>query len=141
GRVPPQDYNKAWWALRTKYQGIMAPNERPAAAFDPGAKYHIPGYTPYSRYFLAHILQIQFHKALCETAGFTGPLHKCSIYNSKEAGAKLWKMMKMGISRPWQEAIESVTGSPKMDATALRSYFAPLEKWLVEQNKGQKCGW
>ena len=141
GRVSPENYNAAWWKLRGQYQGIMAPSDRPKEAFDPGAKYHIPGYTPYSRYFIAHILQFQFHKALCETAGHKGPLHQCSIYNSKEAGKKLWSMMQMGASKPWPEALQAVTGNPNMDATALRAYFAPLEKWLVEKNKGQKCGW
>lgn len=141
GRTTPENYNKDWWALRNQYQGIKAPNDRPAEAFDPGAKYHIPGYTPYSRYFLAHILQFQFHRALCKTAGHTGPLHECSIFNSKDAGQKLWKMMQMGSSKPWPKALAAVTGKEQMDATALREYFGPLEKWLVEKNKGQKCGW
>lgn len=141
GRTTPENYNKDWWTLREKYQGIKAPNERPADAFDPGSKYHIPAYTPYSRYFLAHILQFQFHRSLCETAGHKGPLHECSIYESKEAGAKLWNMMKLGSSQPWQIALKAVTGSEKMDATAMTDYFAPLANWLIEQNKGQKCGW
>lgn len=141
GRVTPENYNQAWWNLRKEYQGLIPPEDRPAEAFDPGAKYHIPAYTPYSRYFIAHILQFQFHKALCETAGFNGPLHQCSVYNSKEAGQKLWSMMKLGTSKPWPVALEAVTGNKNMDATALRSYFAPLEKWLIEQNKGQSCGW
>lgn len=141
GRVQPAQYNQAWWDLRTQYQGVKAPNERPADAFDPGAKYHIPAYTPYSRYFLAHILQFQFHRALCKTAGHTGPLHECSIFNNKPAGEKLFAMMKMGASKPWPQALAAVTGSEQMDASALREYFAPLEKWLVEKNQGQKCGW
>jgi len=141
GEVPSADYNKAWWELRRKYQGLASPVERPEDAFDPGAKYHIPGYTPYSRYFLSHILQFQFHRSLCKTAGFEGPLHECSIYGSKEAGERIWKMMGMGSSKPWPEALEAVSGSPKMDASAIRDYFAPLEKWLVAKNQGMKCGW
>ncbi len=141
GRTKPADYNRDWWELRQEYQGVRAPVSRPDNAFDPGAKYHIPAYTPYSRYFLAHILQFQFHRALCEEAGHQGPLHECSIFNSKKAGGKLWNMMKMGVSRPWPEALEAVTGSAKMDATAIRDYFKPLEGWLEEQNKGLKCGW
>jgi peptidyl-dipeptidase A len=141
GRTRPDDYNDDWWNLRQKYQGLKPPKPRPTEAFDPGAKYHIPGYTPYSRYFIAHILQFQFHRSLCETAGHQGPLHECSIFNSQKAGGKLWNMMKMGTSRPWPEALAAVTGNPKMDASALRDYFAPLERWLSEQNRGLQCGW
>ncbi len=141
GRTATENYNKDWWQLREKYQGVAAPRDRPANAFDPGAKYHIPAYTPYSRYFLAHILQFQLHRSLCETAGHKGPLHECSIFNSKEAGSKLWEMMKMGASQPWPVALKTVTGSDKMDATAIRDYFAPLEKWLKNENQGLKCGW
>ncbi len=141
GEVSPQDYNKAWWELRTKYQGVEAPVARSEADFDPGAKYHVPANTPYTRYFLAHILQFQFHRELCKIAGDTGPVHRCSIYNSKEAGAKLNQMLEMGSSRPWQEALEAVTGSKEMDATAILDYFAPLKTWLDEQNQGRTCGW
>lgn len=141
GKIKPEDYNKYWWELREQYQGVASPVERPADAFDPGAKYHIPGNTPYSRYFLAHILQFQFHKALCDIAGDEGPVHRCSIANNKEAGAALNKMLMMGQSKPWQEALEVLTGKPEMDATAIMDYFAPLKTWLDEQNKGRQCGW
>ncbi|GGD68731.1 M2 family metallopeptidase [Lacimicrobium alkaliphilum] len=140
GEVKPENYNQAWWELREKYQGVRAPIERPADAFDPGSKYHVPGNTPYTRYFLAHILQFQFHKALCEIAGDKGPIHRCSIYGSKEAGEALNAMLEMGQSRPWQEALESLTGSAQMDATAVLDYFAPLKTWLDEQNQGRQCG-
>ena len=141
GEITPQQYNEAWWQLREKYQGVAAPVARSEADFDPGAKYHVPGNVPYTRYFLAHILQFQFHKALCDIAGNEGPVHRCSIYNSKEAGAKLNTMLEMGSSRPWQEALEVVTGKPEMDATAILAYFAPLQAYLDEQNKGAQCGW
>ncbi|MDN4501203.1 M2 family metallopeptidase [Alteromonadaceae bacterium BrNp21-10] len=141
GEVKPEDYNKVWWELRNQYQGVMAPVARPADAFDPGAKYHVPANTPYTRYFLAHILQFQFHKALCEIAGDEGPIHRCSIYGSKEAGTALNNMLEMGMSKPWQQALETLTGSPKMDASAVIDYFAPLQTWLDEQNQGRSCGW
>ena len=141
GEVGPEGYNELWWQLREKYQGVAAPRARPADAFDPGAKYHVPGNTPYTRYFLAHILQFQFHRALCEVAGNEGPIHRCSIYNSKEAGERLNAMLEMGRSRPWPEALEALTGSPEMDATAVLDYFAPLQTWLEEQNAGRQCGW
>ncbi len=141
GEVKPEDYNKAWWELRTKYQGIEAPLTRTEANFDPGAKYHVPGNTPYTRYFLAHILQFQFHRELCKIAGNEEPVHRCSIYNSKKAGKALNEMLEMGSSRPWQEALAALTGSNKMDATAILDYFAPLQTWLDKQNEGRSCGW
>jgi len=141
GEVKPGDYNKAWWDLRLKYQGVAPPTPRGEEFFDPGAKYHVPDNTPYTRYFLADILQFQFHRALSKTAGCTSPLHRCSIYESKEAGAKLNAMLTMGVSKPWQEALEAMTGSRQMDATAILDYFAPLDKWLDEQLKGAKTGW
>jgi peptidyl-dipeptidase A len=141
GEVKPDAYNAAWWDLRLKYQGVAPPASRGEDFFDPGAKYHVPDNTPYTRYFLADILQFQFHRALSKTAGCTGPLHRCSIYESKEAGARLSAMLAMGQSRPWPEALEALTGSRQMDATAILDYFAPLKAWLDEQTKGQPVGW
>jgi peptidyl-dipeptidase A len=141
GTIKPEDYNKAWWELRTKYQGIAPPVERSEADFDAGAKYHVAGNVPYARYFLADILQFQFHRGLCRIAGYKGPLHRCSIYGNKEAGAKLHEMLAMGKSKPWPEALKTLTGEDHMDASAMLEYFAPLKKWLDEQNKGHKVGW
>lgn len=141
GTVTPEEYNKYWWELVKTYQGLVPPNDRPADAFDPGAKYHVPSFTPYSRYFLSFILQFELHRSLCKIAGHQGPLHTCSIYNNKEAGKRLWAMMQLGTSKTWPEALELVTGKKDMDATAIREFFQPLEKWLIEKNKGQKCGW
>lgn len=143
GEITPEQYNQAWWELREKYQGVKAPIARSEADFDPGAKYHVPGNVPYTRYFLAHILQFQFHKSLCEIAGDTGPVHRCSIYGNKEAGAKLNTMLEMGQSKPWPEALAAVTGTKEMDANAVLDYFAPLQTWLDEQNQtaNRQCGW
>lgn len=141
GRIQPENYNTAWWDMVKTYQGLVPPQTRAGDAFDAGSKYHVPSFVPYSRYFIAHILQFQFHRALCETAGYKGPLHECSIYNNKAAGDKLWKMMQMGVSKPWPDALEAATGKREMDASAIREYFAPLETWLKDQNKGQTCGW
>ena len=141
GRIKPSEYNKAWWDLRRKYQGVVPPVERTEDDFDPGAKYHIPGNTPYTRYFLSFILQFQFHKALCDAAGYQGPLHECSIFGNKEAGAKYGAMMALGQSQPWPDTLEKLTGTREMDASAIIDYFKPLEGWLAEQNKGQSCGW
>jgi peptidyl-dipeptidase A len=141
GKVPPDRWNARWWELRRAYQGVDAPVERSEQDFDPGAKYHVPGNTPYLRYFLARVYQYQFHRALCEAAGWKGPLHACSIHGSKEAGRRLQGMMAMGASRPWPDAMEALTGQRKADATALLEYYAPLRAWLREQNAGKQCGW
>ncbi|MAF60762.1 MULTISPECIES: M2 family metallopeptidase [Pseudomonadota] len=141
GSIKPADYNDAWTALRLQYQGIVPPAERPDNAFDPGAKYHIPGNTPYTRYFLARILQFQFYKAACDIAGWKGPLHRCSFYGNKEVGNRLNAMLEMGASKPWPDALEAFTGSREMDGSALVEYFAPLQTWLKDQNKGKQCGW
>jgi peptidyl-dipeptidase A len=141
GDIPPEKYNEAWWELKRKYQGVAAPVARTEQDFDPGAKYHVPANVPYTRYFLAHILQFQFHRALAQTAGCTEPLNRCSVYGSQEAGARLKKMLEMGVSEPWPVALKALTGQTQMDATAIRDYFAPLQKWLDEQNKGKPVGW
>jgi len=141
GKVSEDQYNDHWWKLIGQYQGLVPPGVRPSRAFDPGAKYHVPASVPYTRYFLAHILQFQFHKAACDQAGWTGPLHRCSIYNNKEVGAKFNAMMEMGQSRPWPEALEAFTGKREMDGSAVVEYFAPLQAWLTEQNADQDCGW
>lgn len=141
GEITPEAYNQGWWDLRTEYQGVRAPVPRSEADFDPGAKYHVPANTSYTRYFLAHILQFQFHRALCEVAGFDGPLHRCSIYGSAEAGERLNAMLEMGASEPWPDALEVLTGQREMDATAILDYFAPLQAWLDEQNAPRACGW
>jgi peptidyl-dipeptidase A len=141
GSIAPDQYNAAWWTLRQKYQGVSAPVARDENDFDAGAKYHVPGNTPYMRYFLAHILQFQFQRSLCKAAGFDGPLHECSIYGNKEAGAKFWAMLRAGASQPWQQTLKEMTGDDAMDASAILDYFAPLKGWLEEQNKGKTCGW
>ena len=141
GSIQPAEYNTAWVDLKREYQGITPPVERPADAFDPGAKYHIPGNTPYMRYFLARILQFQFYKAACDASGWEGPLHRCSFYGNEEVGRRLNAMLKMGASRPWPDALEAFTGSREMSGEAMAEYFAPLKAWLDEQNQGKTVGW
>ena len=141
GSIAMEDANAAWTGLRTQYQGIVPPVERTEANFDAGAKYHIPGNVPYTRYFLARILQFQFYKAACDTAGWEGPLHRCSFYGNEEVGKNLNAMLELGASKPWPDALEAFTGERQMSGTAMVEYFAPLMAWLEEQNKGQEGGW
>ena len=141
GSIKPDGYNKAWWELKAKYQGVAPVGTRGEEFFDPGAKYHVPGNTPYTRYFLSHVLQFQFYEALCDTAGHTGPLYECSFYGNKAAGQKYWAMLGKGSSQPWQQTLKELTGGEKMDASAVLEYFAPLQDWLKQQNAGAQCGW
>ena len=141
GSITPDHYNQAWWELKAKYQGVAPVTPRGEEFFDAGAKYHVPGNTPYTRYFLSHILQFQFYKALCDASGYKGPLYQCSFYGNKAAGQKYWAMLGKGASQPWQKTLKDMTGSEKMDASAVLEYFAPLQEWLKQQNEGQRCGW
>ncbi|MBN8814936.1 MAG: M2 family metallopeptidase [Sphingomonas sp.] len=141
GSIKPDNYQGAWDSLRLQYQGIKPPVARDATRFDAGAKYHIPANTPYTRYFLARLLQFQFYQAACKQAGWTGPLHRCSFYGNKQVGANLQKMLEMGQSKPWPDALQAFTGSREISGQALVDYFAPLKKWLDQQNKGKPSGW
>jgi peptidyl-dipeptidase A len=120
---------------------VAAPLARSEDDFDPGAKYHVPANTPYTRYFIAQFLQYQFHRALCRIAGYSGPLHRCSIYGNKAAGERLTALLRLGASRPWQEALAQLTGETELSASALLDYYAPLYEWLKQQNRGEQCGW
>lgn len=141
GEIAAADYNRTWWEMRREYQGIAPVSARDEDQFDAGAKYHVPANVPYTRYFLAYILQFQFHKALCQAAGHSGPLHECSIAGSTEAGRRLQAMLSAGASEPWQDALEKLTGTREMDAAPLLEYFEPLRSWLEEHNRDQQCGW
>ncbi len=141
GSITPANYNQAWVDLKREYQGITPPVARSEADFDPGAKFHIPGNTPYARYFLARILQFQFYKAACDMSGWKGPLHRCSFYGNKEVGQRLNQMLAMGASHPWPDALQAFTGSREMSAKPMLEYFAPLQRWLEDQNRGKQCGW
>ncbi|KFN45341.1 hypothetical protein N790_10180 [Arenimonas malthae CC-JY-1] len=142
GSITPDKYNQAWWELKAKYQGVApAGGPRGEEFFDAGAKYHVPGNTPYTRYFLSHILQFQFYKSLCDASGHEGPLYTCNFANNPEAGKRYWAMMQRGASQPWQQTLKELTGGEQMDASAVLEYFAPLQAWLQEQNQGNTCGW
>ncbi len=141
GEIAPTAYNQGWNDLRLQYQGIAPPSPRSEQDFDPGAKYHVPASVPYTRYFLARILQFQFYQAACKQAGWTGPLHRCSFYGNKEVGQRLNAMLAMGASRPWPDALEAFTGTREMSGGPMLEYFRPLMGWLQQQNRGRKCGW
>ena len=141
GSIAPGQYNQAWWDLKARYQGVAPVTPRGEEFFDAGAKYHVPGNTPYTRYFLSHVLQFQFYKALCDAAGYQGPLYECSFAGNQAAGEKFWAMLSKGNSQPWQQTMKELTGGESMDASAVLEYFAPLQDWLKQQNEGKTCGW
>ncbi|MBV9695469.1 MAG: M2 family metallopeptidase [Gammaproteobacteria bacterium] len=141
GEITPEHYNATWWELRRRYQGIVPPVPRSEADFDPAAKFHVPDNTPYTRYFLSFILQFQFHKALCQAAGFKGPLYECSVFGNAAAGEKFRAMLAAGASQPWQDTLEKLTGSRQIDAAAIGEYFQPLLEWLRQKNQNEQCGW
>ncbi len=141
GSITPDEYTSEWVRLKQEYQGVVPPVERTSANFDPGAKYHIPSNTPYTRYFLSFILQFQFYEAACKMVGWKGPLHRCSFYGNKKVGMKLNEMLSMGASKPWPDALQAFTGTREMSGKSLMKYFAPLDAWLKKQNAGKRCGW
>ena len=141
GETAPENLNSSWWELRESYQGIEAPRDRDEDAFDPGAKYHIPGNTPYTRYYLAKILQYQFHESLCNQMGYEGPLHECSIYDNELAGEKLRAMLALGQSKEWQTALEALTGTRELSGKSMLNYYQPLKDWLDIKNAERSCGW
>jgi peptidyl-dipeptidase A len=141
GEITPAQYQSGWDQLRLQYQGVVPPTQRPADGFDPGAKYHVPAVVPYTRYFLARLLQFQFYEAACKQAGWKGPLHRCSFYGNKKVGEKMNAMLAMGASKPWPDALQAFTGSREMSGKPMLRYFAPLSAWLAKQNAGKTCGW
>ena len=141
GETSYENLNNSWWEMRNNYQGISAPDIRAEDSFDPGAKYHIPANTPYTRYYLARIMQYQFHEALCKSSGFDGPLHECSIYGNVDAGKKIISTMALGRSVPWQSAFKEITGSQELSGQSIINYYKPLKDWLDIQNENRSCGW
>jgi peptidyl-dipeptidase A len=141
GEIPTDKYNEGWWAQVRKYQGMAPPVPRSEKDFDAGMFYHVSYGVPYDRYFTAGLLEFDFYRALCKAAGHTGELHRCSFYGSPAAGAKLRAAMALGMSKPWPDTLEQLTGSREIDGSALVEYLAPVQAWLKEQNKGRRCGW
>ena len=141
GSITPENYNASWWELKARYQGVGPAEPRGEEGCEPGAKYHVPGNTPYTRYFLSHVLQFQFYKALCGASGYDGPLHDCNFHGDEAAGERFWAMLSRGAGQTWQETMQEITGGQQMDGSAVLEYFAPLQGWLEAQNEGLACGW
>ncbi|CAL4058602.1 unnamed protein product [Meganyctiphanes norvegica] len=143
--VDVNEYNRRWWELRAEYQGIAPPVKRdPKTDFDIGCKFHVPQSVPYIRYFVAHILQFQFHKELANTAGCTDDIYNCDIDKIKEAGRHLKSMLMRGASQPWQTQLDDfLVDGGGMNASAILEYFQPLSKFLENEIEKQTIvtGW
>ncbi|XP_057374872.1 angiotensin-converting enzyme-like [Daphnia carinata] len=141
GEIKPDQYNRVWWNMKLKYQGIVPPIPRSEKDFDPASKFHIVSNTPYIRYFLSSILQVQIFQALCDASQqgprFGKPLNQCDIYGSVEAGNRLREMLSLGSSQPWKVALEVLTHeqNPTIDARPLMDYYRPLHEWLTSENR------
>ncbi|RWS24917.1 TPA angiotensin converting enzyme precursor-like protein [Leptotrombidium deliense] len=142
GTTTKDQYTRKWWELRINYQGISPPVKRSENDFDPGGKYHVAANSPYMSYFVSHILQFQWHKALCMLAKET-ILHKCDIDGNKEVGDKIRKVFSQGASIPWQKQLENLTDSAEMSAKPLLEYFTPLREFLKKElaAANEKPGW
>ncbi|CRK96558.1 CLUMA_CG009925, isoform A [Clunio marinus] len=148
-KVHKEQFNCHYWLLREKYGGIKPPVLRSELDFDPGAKYHVPANVPYMKYFFSTVFQFQLHRAMCiaskefDPSNPSKPLHKCSIYRHHEAGHMLKKLMSKGASQPWQHTIQEVMGEGRLDGSAVREYFKPLEEWLRNENlrNQEYLGW
>src|SRR5436309_3202695 len=141
GDITPDHYNAAWWDLKHRYQGLAEPVARSERDFAAPAKYHVAAHVAHLRYFIARILQFQFHRSWCRAAGWTGPLYRCSVYGNAAAGRQLARMLAAGQSKPWQDILADATGERQMDATAMVDYFQPLVAWLERQNQTKPVGW
>ncbi|XP_065226305.1 angiotensin-converting enzyme-like [Planococcus citri] len=149
GYTRKERYNCHWWDLRERLSGVKPPVLRSEIDFDPGSKYHVPANIPYVGYYFGTVLEFQIFRALCKAAGqyvendARKPLHKCDIYRSREAGSILRRLMESGSSLPWQETLRLAIGENRLDASAVRDYFKPLEEWLRNENlrTGEFVGW
>uniref|UniRef100_T1PCB8 Angiotensin-converting enzyme n=1 Tax=Musca domestica TaxID=7370 RepID=T1PCB8_MUSDO len=140
GQVEKSDWNCAFWKLREEYSGIEPPVVRTEHDFDAPAKYHVSADVEYLRYLVSFIIQFQFYKSACITAGEyvpgnpAYPLDNCDIYGSKEAGKLFENMLSLGASKPWPDALEAFNGERTMTGKAIAEYFEPLRVWLEAEN-------
>ena len=113
GKVKPADYNKAWWELREKYQGVAPPVDRTEADFDPGAKYHIPEqHAVYALLPRPHLsVSVLSRDVRCRWISRTAkPL---LVLWLKACGRAAGSMLKLGQSKPWPEALKTMTGQTR----------------------------
>ncbi|XP_053436341.1 angiotensin-converting enzyme 2 [Nycticebus coucang] len=141
GEIPKDQWMKKWWEMKQEIVGVVEPMPHDETYCDPASLFHVSNDYSFIRYYTRTIYQFQFQEALCQAAQHQGPLHKCDISNSIEAGQKLLNMMSLGKSEPWTLALENVVGTRNMNVSPLLTYFEPLFTWLKEQNRNSFVGW
>lgn len=141
GEITKQEWMKRWWEMKRDIVGVVEPVPHDETYCDPAALFHVANDYSFIRYYTRTIYQFQFHEALCKAANHTGPLHTCDITNSTAAGGSLRGLLELGRSKPWTQALESLTGEKYMNATPLLHYFEPLFNWLQKNNSGRYVGW
>lgn len=135
--LPEDQFNKMWWELVKKYQGIISPNERGEMYCDAATKTHINDDAgQYYDYAIANVLLFQFHTYIASKILKQDP-YATNYYGSKEVGKWMYDVLSPGATVDWRELLKESTGS-EMSAKALVDYFEPLMKWLKEENKGRK---
>ncbi|XP_007090142.2 angiotensin-converting enzyme 2 isoform X1 [Panthera tigris] len=141
GEIPKEQWMQKWWEMKREIVGVVEPVPHDETYCDPASLFHVANDYSFIRYYTRTIYQFQFQEALCRIAKHEGPLHKCDISNSSEAGKKLLQMLTLGKSKPWTLALEHVVGEKNMNVTPLLKYFEPLFTWLKEQNRNSFVGW
>uniref|UniRef100_UPI0039BD93C6 Angiotensin-converting enzyme 2 n=1 Tax=Homo sapiens TaxID=9606 RepID=UPI0039BD93C6 len=141
GEIPKDQWMKKWWEMKREIVGVVEPVPHDETYCDPASLFHVSNDYSFIRYYTRTLYQFQFQEALCQAAKHEGPLHKCDISNSTEAGQKLFNMLRLGKSEPWTLALENVVGAKNMNVRPLLNYFEPLFTWLKDQNKNSFVGW
>ena len=134
--LPKSEYNKKWWELAKKYQGMVPPTERGEEFCDAASKTHINNdAAQYYDYAISYILLFQFHDHIAKNILNQDP-HATNYFGSKEVGTFLYDIMKQGVNCDWNEVLKENLGTG-MSAKPMLDYFAPLMDYLKTQNKGR----
>ncbi|KAG9486097.1 hypothetical protein GDO78_008918, partial [Eleutherodactylus coqui] len=143
GEIPKDKWMQTWWDMKREMVGVVEPVGHDESYCDPAALFHVANDYSFIRYYTRTIYQFQFQDALCKIANRSNPLYSCDITNSTAAGDKLRSMLELGNSKPWTEALKSITGGTKIDVQPLLNYFEPLHTWLRNNNtaKNRTVGW
>jgi peptidyl-dipeptidase A len=135
--LPEDQFNKVWWKLVNKYQGIIPPTARSEEFCDAATKTHInDDAAQYYDYAISYVLLFQFHNYIATKILKQDP-YATNYYGSKEVGKWMYNVLSPGATVDWRVLLKKSTGS-EMSAKALVDYFAPLMDWLKKQNSGRK---
>jgi len=134
--ISPDQFNKTWWELVKRYQGIMPPTDRNEEFCDACSKTHIiDDPAQYYDYAMAEILLFQFHDHLAREI-LKQDVHATNYWGNKEVGDFLKKLMAPGASVDWRQHLRENLGT-EISAKPILDYFSPLMLWLKKQNKGR----